>query len=497
MILIPVSLISATSRSLRVPFGLRDGRLYEPLQVESGIKCGCICPGCGGRLVARHSPSGRVVSNFAHHSGDDCATGFETAVHLAAKQLIADRMTLFLPEVIARAPGTGISGQDFGRVVFLSPAGVCNLNAVRVEESLGIIRPDLVVAIGRQEVLVEIAVTHFVDEVKLTRIQALGMPTVEFDLSELREMNFEALENALFTDARQAEWFWHPGREAEKARLQAFVDADLAEDYAVWAKAENFRLQKEAQAHAARLLEEKQARLLAQKSRQADWEKAAAARLRVASFRDASEPEKLRRVLEHLGADEAQLREFLPVHTTSRRAIAAAPLVWQAAVFSGLIPKALSKGAAELTAEAVRAWIQERFEVPGDEKAFGVAVWQYLEGLQKLGLLHHEGRQRFLVAVSGWSSALAVVADARQGCVVPLVWVREWPDGDIVARLAAVFGKMYGASEQWRRLGGLRPEVRSQERAEDTVLHYAERGLEAFRVRRFFLAAEFVRLAGT
>lgn len=172
-------------------------------------------------------------------------------------------------------------------------------------------------------------------------------------------------------------------------------------------------------------------------------------------------------------------------------------MLWQAAVFSGLIHRALSRGSTELIAEAVRAWIQERFEVPDSDKDFGVAVWQYLDGLQKLGLVHHEGRQRFLVAVSGWSSARAVVADAGGGSVVPLVWVREWPEGDVVTRLAAVFGKMDRAPEKWRRLGGLRPEVRGQETAEATVRYYADTGLEASRVRTFFLAVWFVRLAGT
>jgi len=174
--------LTPANRSLQVPFGLREGRLYEPLQVESGLKCGCTCPGCGAPLVARHSPSGRVASNFAHYAGSDCASGFETAVHLAAKQLIDDRKMLFLPVLVARASGTGISGKDFGREVPLRPAGVRNLNAVLVEERLGSIRPDLVVANGRQKVLVEIAVTHFVDDVKLARIQGLGMPAVEIDL---------------------------------------------------------------------------------------------------------------------------------------------------------------------------------------------------------------------------------------------------------------------------------------------------------------------------
>lgn len=131
-----------------------------------------------------------------------------------------------------------------------------------------------------------------------------------------------------------------------------------------------------------------------------------------------------------------------------------------------------------------------------DEEALRVAEWQYLDGLQKRGLLHHEGRQRFLVTVSGWSTARAVVADARQGSVVSMAWVWEWPEGDVVTRLAEVFGKVHGASEKCRRLGGLRSEGGGHESADATVLHYAETGLDALKVRRFFLAAGFVRLAG-
>jgi len=487
--------LTHASRSLHVPFGLRDGRLYEPSEVVSGLECGCTCPSCGARLVARHSPSGSFASNFAHHAGADCAHGFESAVHLAAKQLIADRCEVFLPVVRAHVSGVGVGGKTFSGHKLLSPAGLTSLSSVRKEEPRGNIRPDLLVTLKSQEVLVEIAVTHFVDDVKLARIRSLGLPAVEIDVSGLREMNFAALRNALFTEAQKSEWLWHPKREQELARLQALMDADLVRDREAWDKAEAFRLHEEAAAKAGRQLEEKLQRILAHKAREASWKKKPDARRRAVEFRDASEPQKLRLVLEHLGADEAQLREFLPVHVAPRGAIAAAPLVWQAAVFTGLILPAFSRGA-ELPAEAVRAWVQERFEVPGDEKALGDTVGQFLGALKDLGLLHHLGRQDFLVAVSGWPSARAVVADARQGGVVPLAWVSKWPQGDGTRRLAEVFGKMFGASDKWLRLAGLRPEVRGHETVEDTVRYYAESGLDASGVRRFFLAAGFVRLAG-
>ena len=81
---------------LQVPFGQRaDGRLVEVSQVERGLACACCCPACGERLLAK---KGEVnVQHFSHLSGSDCATVAETALHLAAKQLIHDERCLKLP----------------------------------------------------------------------------------------------------------------------------------------------------------------------------------------------------------------------------------------------------------------------------------------------------------------------------------------------------------------------------------------------------------------
>jgi hypothetical protein len=488
--------LSLAIGALRVPFGLRAGRLYEPLQVKGGLECGCTCPGCGARLVARHSPSGRVASNFAHHAGADCASGFETAVHLAAKRLIADRMTLFLPSVVARVPGTGIRGKDHGREVLLAPAGVRNLDDVRVEEDFGPIRPDLVVAIEGQEVLVEIAVTHFVDEAKLAFIQAIGLPALEIDLSELRAMNFEALENALFTDSQKAQWLWHPEREQERARLQALVDADLVLDKESRATGESLPLFEDAEEDEAgradllRRRETAQREYLLHRSRKPE---VPALEFGIPAT---TESEHLRKALSLLGTDEARLREVLPVHVTPTRAIAAAPLVWQGAVLAGLVLRGPFSGSGELTSQEVRAWIQERFEVPGDEETSSRVLWQFLRGLEERKLLHHRGRQRFVVTVVGWPSARSLVADRREGGVVPLAWLQDWPPNHVTNRLAEVFGEMFGSSERWRPLGGLLQSVREQESPEATVHHYAKRGLDTSKVRQFFLAAGFVRLAG-
>lgn len=96
---------------LQVPFGIKDGILYEPRQVELGKACECVCPECKRPLVAIHAKEGGQIPNFRHLPGNDCQHGLESAVHLAVKQLIAEQKKLYLPELIATISVTDTIGQ--------------------------------------------------------------------------------------------------------------------------------------------------------------------------------------------------------------------------------------------------------------------------------------------------------------------------------------------------------------------------------------------------
>lgn len=50
---------------------------------------------------AKHCMPGKRAPHSAHAPGSDCATGFETALHLAAKRLIEACGVLAFPELIA------------------------------------------------------------------------------------------------------------------------------------------------------------------------------------------------------------------------------------------------------------------------------------------------------------------------------------------------------------------------------------------------------------
>lgn len=475
-------------KALRVPFGLRYGQLFEPLQVESGLDCGCVCPSCGDRLIAKHAPSGAIAPHFAHHAGSDCASGFETAVHLAAKQLIDERRQIFLPAVRANVSKMSPDGWIAYRTSTLQKEGLVLLKDVAIEERLGKIRPDVIVEVGSSRVVVEIAVTHFVDDEKLVQLKHLGFPTLEIDLSQLRQMSFVALEGALFTSAQQSKWVWHPDVLAEELRLKAALDASLAEMVRMRETAESqpdFDWRGKRHPHSS----------FAAKDRGLHHQRVTKLSMKAQAFRALPAAEKLRKALHWMNVADDQFDSLLTVQTRAQRAIAVQPQVWQAAAFAGLVHGALKRGNMELTSAEVRTWLKDRFEIAGDEQALGVAVWDYLDGMSKHNVLHHLGRQRFLVAVPGLAGALAVSKDLKTRERCPLIWEEFWPSREQTTTVGEVFTRIYGQIVDWNRVSGLLFQASAQEAPEGTIQYYARKGMNATALRRYFLSAGFARLA--
>lgn len=57
--------------------------------VENGMACGCVCPCCKEKLMAKNGGTKRM-HHFAHASGVDCEGAYETMLHLLAKERIQD-----------------------------------------------------------------------------------------------------------------------------------------------------------------------------------------------------------------------------------------------------------------------------------------------------------------------------------------------------------------------------------------------------------------------
>ena len=142
-------------------FGLDNtGRMRGVREVEQGLACNCVCPGCGRPLVAKKGPV--RVHHFAHQ-GESCTTGAETALHRMAKQIVADKRRLVEP------------GRD-------TPT-VFRDAALPDEMYWPGRRPDVVLLTESMTLHVEVTVTHRCGPEKLDEIVRKGIPTIELDLS--------------------------------------------------------------------------------------------------------------------------------------------------------------------------------------------------------------------------------------------------------------------------------------------------------------------------
>ena len=92
------------SRNDKLPFALRDGVPVHIKDVPSGLDCGCVCPAYGARLIARKGS--KRAHHFAHHAAEDCEHGYETSLHLWAKEILSKAKEIWLPAVCVEFPGT-------------------------------------------------------------------------------------------------------------------------------------------------------------------------------------------------------------------------------------------------------------------------------------------------------------------------------------------------------------------------------------------------------
>lgn len=88
--------MSQVKSNLRVPYGLRDGKMWAARDVPTGLACGCLCLGCQQPLVAKNQGS-KHRPHFAHHVDLACQGAFESSIHRRAKELIVEKGILMLP----------------------------------------------------------------------------------------------------------------------------------------------------------------------------------------------------------------------------------------------------------------------------------------------------------------------------------------------------------------------------------------------------------------
>lgn len=179
------------------------GRIVQIDDVENGASCDCSCPHCGASLIAKNGGHERA-HHFAHDSLSESIGCAETAIHLAAKQIIADYKRVILPRAL--------DDLDTEESV------VAELDEVKLEYTLcNPVTQDWIVADcyannNAGSVIIEIAVSHRVDDYKASKIRDLGIPAMEIDLSDQlgKLWTWENLENAVLFDSNRRQWICPP-----------------------------------------------------------------------------------------------------------------------------------------------------------------------------------------------------------------------------------------------------------------------------------------------
>lgn len=199
----------------KLPFGLKNGSLVDVTQVNSGLECGCICPACGSALVARKGS--KTIHHFAHHNTAECKGAYQTALHLAAKEIFGKHKKIRIPAV---SPTLGNSSAG----IVLHSDQLLTFESVILEKKLDKFIPDIILELKGYKLLIEIAVTHFVDDAKKEAIKNIGISALEIDLSGLnREITLKELEDILIEDTKLKKWIYNRKKALFEERIYALA----------------------------------------------------------------------------------------------------------------------------------------------------------------------------------------------------------------------------------------------------------------------------------
>lgn len=186
-------------KQLNLTYALKDNVITSIADVESGLKCGCTCPACGEPLVAKKGE--KMMHHFAHHAGQNCEYGYESSLHLAAKDILSKAKKIVLPPVCVVFP------DSYKNDELICAEKEIDIDRVELEKRYNDIIPDVVIYAGGKQLFVEIYVTHTIDANKLEKIKAANISTIEINLSKrTNTITTEELTNILMGTSNEKVW---------------------------------------------------------------------------------------------------------------------------------------------------------------------------------------------------------------------------------------------------------------------------------------------------
>lgn len=192
-----------------------SGKQVHISEVKNGDACNCSCIYCGEPLTAKQGNGGKAP-HFAHKPDSTCRWKEyvkQTDIHWRAEKIFLQEKEIILPRII----------RTFGNIQCLMfNGGVFPIASIELEKRISDFIPDIVLQIGEATLLVEIFVTHAVDDVKKDKIRKDGRyDVIEIDLSDkvYEDITDDEL-RLLIKDQSRINWIYN--------RTEAFLTNNLA-----------------------------------------------------------------------------------------------------------------------------------------------------------------------------------------------------------------------------------------------------------------------------
>lgn len=197
---------------IKLPFGLnKHNSLVHIANVESGKSCNCVCPFCRCPLIA---VKGKIKQHhFRHEVDSECARNPESAIHLAAKKMIMEKMQIKLPKYVCFASAIDSKGKVYKtESETVTPEGKSAFfDSVEEEKELDGMVVDILAMSGNTSLIIEIYFRHKVDDQKREKIINAKKSALEIDLSDLMPEDLEDLEKfwLYINDPKHAQWLYN------------------------------------------------------------------------------------------------------------------------------------------------------------------------------------------------------------------------------------------------------------------------------------------------
>lgn len=233
-------------RENKIPFGEQDGILFRAFEVENGLRCGCICPGCRQPLNAANNGE-KVVPHFRHAQSNDCTTGFREGVRRAAVALIVQHKQLMLPAFLDVVRITTASGRMLEERVELPPAPI-TADAVERFVELDGLRGHAILHLSSRQLIVRIKMSSRMEHERYRQLQALEHSSMEIDLHRLtlEQINdADSFMHAVLQDPSNRFWIRYLRGESLKTFKEQQLQSRASELNATWLKEQAEREAKE------------------------------------------------------------------------------------------------------------------------------------------------------------------------------------------------------------------------------------------------------------